>query len=137
MRAAAVRGLSAGDPTAGKALLKALSKAMETESKDNASQIIYAIAKTKDKSLAPQLHPYLGGTQGPDAVAALAMLGDQTVLEHAIKLGSAPDERHNHFAIIAVAALSGTSDKAQKRMVELYDDPSPLIRSATFSWVSS
>jgi len=137
VRAAAVRGLSAGDPTAGKALLKALSKAMETESKDNASQIIYAIAKTKDKSLAPQLHPYLGGTQGPDAVAALAMLGDQTVLEHAIKLSSAPDERHKHFGFIAVAALSGTSDKAQNRIVELFDDPSPQIRSATFSWVST
>ena len=137
VRTAAVRGLTAGDPTAGKALLKALSKAMKTESKDNASQIIYAIAKTKDKSLAPQLHPYLGGTQGPDAVAALAMLGDQTVLEHAIKLSSAPDERHKHFAIIAVAAFSGTSDKAQNRIVELFDDPSPQIRSATFSWVST
>ena len=137
VRAAAVRGLTAGDPTAGKALLKALSKEMETESKDNASMIIYAIAKTKDKSLAPQLHPYLGGPQGPDAVAALAMLGDQSVLKYAIELSSAPDQRRKHFAIIAVAALSGTSDKAQNRIIELLADPSPQIRSATFSWVAN
>ena len=136
VRAAAVNGLMAGDPTAGKALLKALAKAVKAESKDNASQIIFAIAKTNDKSVAPQLHQYLNGQRDPDVIAALAMLGDSTMVSKAIELSKTADQRSKNYGIIAVAAFSDLPE-ARERLLELLDDPSPQIRSATFSWVAT
>lgn len=132
VRTAAVRGLTAGDPTAGKALLKAMKGAP-----DEAYLIIYAIAKTNDKSLAPELSKYLDGPNRIDTIAALAMLGDKSVLESAIEASKATDERSKHMGVIAVAALSRDSDQARERLMEFFDDPSPRIRSSAFTWLAA
>ena len=133
VRSAAVQGLSAGDPTAGKALLEAI----ETAPKEQVGGILYAIAKTKDKSLVEEVRKLLDGPNRVDAITTLATLGDQSVVDTAIENSKATDMRTKQMGIIAVAALADDSDKARERVSELLNDPSARIQSSALSWVGA
>ena len=128
---AALRGLAAGDPTAGNSLLNLLEAAKPNE----VSIILYTLARTKDKSVVGKIKKYLDGPDHDDAVAAIAMLGDASVLDDALKMSRTGETRSKHMAIIALAALTRESPQARERITELFDAPSPPIKSAVFGWI--
>jgi HEAT repeat protein len=128
VRTAALRGLSAGDPTAGKSLLAVL----ENATKDQAFYVIYVIAKTADKGLIDEVRKHLNGDLRDDAIAALAILGDSSVLNDALENTRSPDKRRQQMGAIAIGALSARSEKARERLVELFDDS--RVGQTALSW---
>lgn len=131
VRSAALRGLAAGDPTAGNVLIELLG----TTEPNETARVLYALARTKDSGQVDEIKKYLDGSNHADAVAAIALLGDSSVLESALKMSQSGEERDKHMAIIALATLASGSPQARKRTLELFDDPSPSIQAAVFGWI--
>ena len=130
VRSAALRAISAGDPTAGKVLLEKL----KTTPQQELAFMFYAISRTGDTSLVNEIKKtHLDGPGRDDAIAALAVLGDQSIVKTAIENSKSEDMGRKQMGAIAVAAISNDSEKARERLAELFDDPSPQIRYVTFS----
>ena len=127
VRRAARRALSAGDPTAGESLLRYLKTAPE-EAKP---YILFVISKTKNANLIPRLRAFTDSDERPALVAALAALGDNSVLDDAVKMLNSSDMKQQRFGIIAVSKLAKSSQaalEAATKYLEQAENADSMIR---------
>jgi len=132
----ALHALSAGDPTAGKSLLSYL----ETAPPEASSYILFIISKTEDKSLVPKLRELAeqaGDDRKPPVVAALASLGDDSILDDAIELMNSTDESKREFGIISIARLAGSNERALDAATKFIAQPDTRSAENMIHWLGT